>query len=192
MKEAVPTAWIDNAIERIDLGEASRAELKAELKLRYDLNEATASWLLCEGEELKADIIIATRDMVDQITGWLEDVAAMKAEQFLELIDSINSELGSNVAQQYSNLVKPALEQIYTALETSRQELTNGLSVVSGGEMETMGATPASTAGGIPSEAILGMGGGEVEPTPPMQGREKRESVEYSRRLGILLNSKKN
>jgi hypothetical protein len=28
-------------------------------------------------------------------------------------------------------------------------------------------------------------------PAPDLAGREKRESVDYSRRLGILLNSKK-
>ena len=37
------------------------------------------------------------------------------------------------------------------------------------------------------------MGSDEEEATPPAPevGREKRESVDYSRRLGILLNSKK-
>jgi hypothetical protein len=45
-----------------------------------------------------------------------------------------------------------------------------------GGE-EPMGAEPGP-------EAALPPGGGEP-------GREKRESVDYSRRLGMLLNSKK-
>lgn len=193
---SVPEAWIDSAIDRIKLGESDVAELKAELLTRYELNETQASWTLLEGEEQKAEIIMATKDMVDRITGWLEDVAAMKAEQLLELQDSIREELGSDVATQYVDAVKPALEAIYTALETSRQGLNQGLGVVSGEQTETMGAPAGGEIGG----ADLGApAGGEVEGeveaplgAPAAEaGREKRESVDYSRRLGMLLNSKK-
>ena len=196
-QHSIPTAWIDNALARIQLGESDNEELKAELKLRYDLNESTASWLLLEGEESKAEIIMATKDMVDRVTGWLEDVAAMKAEQLLELQDSIREEIGSDVAQQYGDAVKPALEAIYTALETSRQGLQGALSLVSGGQAPTMGApgaelgaAPVPGAEAIPGEAEAALDA-EMTPPAPEAGREKRESVDYSRRLGMLLNSKK-
>jgi hypothetical protein len=197
-KLAVPQSWIESTIRKINLGEADRDELKAELSLRYDLNESQASWMLLEGEEDKAEIIMATKDMVDRITGWLEDVAAMKAEQLLELTDSIGKALGSDVAQAYQDAVKPALEAIYTALETSRQGLSQGLSTVSGGGAPVMGA-PTPSIGGADLGAPAGgeapeMGGGEEEAMAAQtadMGREKRESVDYSRRLGILLNSKK-
>jgi hypothetical protein len=197
MKESVPVSWINSAISRIEIGESDNAELKAELKLRYDLNESTASWLLCEGEEIKAEIIIASKDMVDLITGWLEDVATMKSEQFLELIDSIKTEMGAPVSQQYQNIIRPALETIYTTLESARQELNRGLAVVSGEETETLGANPM---GNPPNTNAMGATPAlppstgepeEIPPTPAPAGREKRESVEYSRKLGILLNSKK-
>lgn len=203
-KSAVPESWIDSAINRIQLGESDTEELKAELSLRYDLNEAQASWILLEGEETKAETIMATKDMVDRITGWLEDVAAMKAEQLLELLDSIRETQGSDVAQRYQDSVKPALEAVYTALETSRQGLSGALAIVSGGEAPTMGA-PAGGLGGMPGEEPAG-GLPELPPAPapggepgmeeetPLAaeaGREKRESVDYSRRLGMLLNSKK-
>jgi hypothetical protein len=140
---------------------------------------------------------MATKDMVDRITGWLEDTAAMKAEQLLELCDSIRETQGSEVAQQYNDAVKPALEAIYTALETSRQGLSGALAIVSGGEAPTMG----SPAGGMGAPELPAPGGEEAplgsevpeEPMPPAAeiGREKRESVDYSRRLGMLLASKK-
>lgn len=200
MSESVPDEWIDSAIARIELGESDNEELKAELQIRYDLNESTASWLLLEGEESKAEIIMATKDMVDRITGWLEDVAAMKAEQLLELQDSIRETLGSDVAQAYTEAVKPALEAIYTALETSRQGLSQGLATVSGEEGPgTMGApTPAPAEAGMAGgeEAAPDMGAPEAGaemavPTGAEASREKRESIDYSRRLGLLLNSKK-
>ena len=207
MDEAIPESWIESAIQRMELGESDNVELKAELRLRYDLSESRASWLLCEGEEGKAEIIMATKDMVDRITGWLEDVAAMKAEQLLELQDSIREQLGSDVAQSYVETVKPALEAIYTALETSRQGLNNGLAVVSGGQQDTMGMPAGGELGGadlgmgdvappVPSEEELPALPGEEEgglgtPPAPEASRAKRESVDYSRRLSMLLNSKK-
>jgi len=204
MDESIPDSWIESAIQRISLGESDNTELKAELRLRYDLSESKASWLLCEGEESKAEIIMATKDMVDRITGWLEDVAAMKAEQLLELQDSIREQLGNDVAQSYVETVKPALEAIYTALETSRQGLNNGLAVVSGGEQDTMGGAPAVGGGlgdiapPVPGEEELPALPGEEgdldlggTPPAPEAGRAKRESVDYSRKLSLLLNSKK-
>ena len=195
MAHSVPQSWIESTIQKINLGEADRDELKAELKVRYDINESTASWMLLEGEEDKAEIIMSTKDMVDRITGWLEDVATMKSEHLLELGDSIRAQLGSDVAQQYQDAVKPALEAIYTALETSRQGLQGALAVVSGGEAPTMGAPAGGAIGGADLDAEeTPMGAPEEAPLPSMgsdAGREKRESVDYSRRLGLLLNSKK-
>jgi hypothetical protein len=189
---SVPEAWIDSAIERIELGEGDRDELKAELSVRYDLNESQAGWILLEGEEDKAEIIMATKDMVDRITGWLEDVAAMKAEQLLELMDSIREQQGSDVAAQYEQAVKPALESVYTALESARTGLSSGLAIVSGGEAPTMGAPAGAEPMGAEAPAMGEPAGEEETPMAPTDmGREKRESIDYSRRLGLLLSSKK-
>lgn len=204
---AVPESWIESALKRIDLGESDHTELKAELKLRYDLNESQASWLLLEGEEEKAEIILATKDMIDRITGWLDDLANLKAEQLLELLDSIRAEMGSDVAEQYSQQVKPALDGIYSAIETSRQGLGQGLALISGGQAPTMGGTPTGgapaggeigglnmpepTTGGIENELPPTGGEEELPPVATDVGREKRESIDYSRRLSMLLNSKK-
>jgi hypothetical protein len=197
---SVPEAWIDNAISRMELGESDQEELAAELTLRYDLSEGQATHILylAEGEADKAEIIMATKDMVDRITGWLEDTAAMKAEQLLELLDSIRETSGSDVAQQYQDAVKPALESVYTALEQSRAGLSGALAIVSGGEAPMMGTEPAmGGAPGMPPApgGMAPMGdelGGEETPPAPEVGREKRESIDYSRRLGMLLASKKN
>ena len=194
-KLSVPESWINSTLDKIRAGEDDREELKAELTVRYDLNESQASWVLLEGEEDKAKVIMATKDMVDRVTGWLEDTAAMKAEQLLELMDSIRETMGSDVAQQYQDACKPALEAVYTALETSRQGLQGALALVSGGEAPMMGASSPSMGGMPGEEPMLGAEGGmapEETPPGPEAERMKRESVDYSRRLGQLLaNSKK-
>ena len=196
----IPAAWINSAVKRLALGESDTHELKDELVVRYDLTESVASYILAEGEEDKAEIIMATKDMVDRITGWLEDVAAMKAEQLLELVDSIRDELGSDISTQFSGQVKPALEELYTTLETTRTTLAQAVAILTG-EEGPQGA-PAAMPGAeeaAPTEmgaeefpsgdefsaAEAGAGGIEAA------GRAKRESIEYSRRLGTILSSKK-
>jgi predicted XRE-type DNA-binding protein len=203
---SVPESWIKQAIKRMQLGESDREELSAELALRYDLNESQASWVLLEGEEKKAENILTTKDMVSKITNWIEDTAAMKADQLLELLDSIRVEQGSDVAQQFNEVVKNALESLYNALVSSREGLSQGLGIVSGEQTQTMGAgAPAMpgaevppVGGAMPGAELPPEAGAELPPeagaeVPPASeaGRMKRESIEYSRKLGMMLSSKK-
>ena len=160
--------------------------------LRSALNERT----LTEGEEEKAALIMSARDMVDKITGWLEDTASLKSETLLELVDSIRDELGSDISAQFSGKVKPALEELYTSLETQRTALAQAVAVLTGEEAPGMG-------GEMPAEAPTELGAEEM-PTgdefaaaeagaggTEEAGRAKRESIEYSRKLGQILSSKK-
>lgn len=164
------------------------------------LRSALSEQVLIEGEEEKAALIMSSRDMVDKLTGWLEDVASLKAEALLELLDSIRDELGSDVSQQFADKVKPALEDVYNVLETNRQTLAQAVAILTGEEAPTMGAegAPEPAPQEVPGEAELGDTGDEFGATAPAAGgevaagREKRESIEYSRRLGTLLSSKKN
>jgi hypothetical protein len=161
--------------------------------LRTVLSERT----LLEGEEEKAALIMSARDMVDKITGWLEDTASMKAETMLDLVDSIRDELGNSVSEQFANTVKPALEELYNSLETQRTALAQAVSILTGeegpGGMPGAGAAPGGEGLGaeIGAEAPPEMGGEEMPEMPPEAGeRMKRESVEYSRKLGTILSSK--
>ena len=130
--------------------------------------------------------------MVGKITNWIEDTAAMKADQLLELLDSIRAEQGSEVSQRFNQVVSQALESVYAALVSAREGLSQGLAIVSGEQVETMGSeVPSPELGGempapeLPAEPV------EEVPPATEAGRMKRESVEYSRRLGMILSSKK-
>ena len=159
-----------------------------------------------EGAEEAAELVMATKDMVNRITGWMEDTAEMQTESMLELADSIRDEMGSEQSEAFTNAVKPALEALYTALETTREATTNGVGILTGeAQPEAMGAeeevpaeepemeptvdaeadaeVPAEDDGMAAAEPAVG---GEEE-----AGRAKRESVERSRKLGTLLSKKK-
>ena len=105
--------------------------------------------VLREGEEEKAELIMAARDMVDRVTGWMEDTANMQAESMLELIDSIRDELGSDISNQFTGKVKPALDDIYNTLETARTTLAQAVAILTGEEApgmapDAMGTEPAA------------------------------------------------
>ena len=165
------------------------------------LRQALSERVITEGEEEKAALIMKARDMVDKITGWLEDTASMKSETLLELLDSIRDEMGSDVSGQFEQKVKPALDQIYTTLETTRTTLAQAVSILTGEEAPGMGGespegapTPGMESG---MEDELAATGDEFATSAPAAGgeepagRARRESIEYSRKLGVLLNSKK-
>ena len=183
-------------------------ELQAKVKHVQESQEA-AERMLAEGEEEKAEFIMSARDMVDRITGWMEDTANMQAENMLKLVDSIRDELGSDTAMEFESIIKPALATVYTALESSRQQLTQGVTLLTGegGAEDMMGAEPAM--GGEEEMPVDGEEGEataadfEAEPTDEFgaaapaaggeeeAGRAKRESIDYSRRLASILAPKK-
>lgn len=154
---------------------------------------------LTEGEEEKAALIMKARDLVDKITGWLEDTASMKSETLLELLDSIRDELGSDISSQFEQKTKPALDDLYNNLETQRTALAQAVAILTGEEAPGMGGEDMSAAppiaGGM--EDDLEATGDEFAASAPAvggdlaAGREKRESIEYSRKLGQMLTSKK-
>ena len=155
-----------------------------------------------EGAEDEAELVMAAKDMVERITGWMEDTAEMQTESMLELADAIRDEMGAEKAEQFSGSVKGALEQLYTTLESVRKTLTQGVGMLTGeGEMqEPMGADDEM--GGLdtdmePGDDDMDLGGdddmdlggdddfgadaaaaGAEEP----MGRERRESVQRSKK----------
>jgi hypothetical protein len=81
--------------------------------------------------------------------------------------------------------VRPALDAIYTALETNRQSLAQAVSILTGQEGPGGPVPPAGEEVG-PPEAEAG-----AEIGAEAAGREMRESVQYSRRLAQMLSKKK-
>ena len=161
-----------------------------------------------EGAEEGAQLVMAAKDMVDRVTGWMEDTAEMQTESMLELGDSIRDELGSEMSEQFIQTVKPALENLYTVFEQTREALTSGVAIITGeGGPEVMPGgeeVPTDDTGMEPIDAEPDIEGepGAEEPvadefgaSEPATGgeevadREKRESVQRSRRLGSILSS---
>ncbi len=141
-----------------------------------------------EGVEEQSELILAAKDMMDKVTGYLEDLASMKTEGMLELADRIRDEMGADKSDAFLQKIQPAIEQAEATLTTTRQELDNGVRILTGEEVasDPMGADDTmdmdtdldsldSEAGAETDE--FGASDAEAGGTEP-EGREQRESKE--------------
>lgn len=107
--------------------------LNAAISERGDIEDANLDESeLREGAEDTAELVMAAKEMVDRITGWMEDTAEMQTESMLELADSIRDEMGQEAADAFTTTVKPALDSLFAALETTRTALTGGVGHLTG------------------------------------------------------------
>ena len=167
-----------SAKDKLDKGQA----------LSPDEKKQVSKMLTREGVEEQSELILAAKDMMDKVTGYLEDLATMKTEGMLELADRIRDEMGADKADAFMQKIQPAIEQAEATLTTTRQELDNGVRILTGEEVasEPMGADDTmdmdTDLDSLDSEADaetdeFGASDAEAGGTEP-EGREQRESKE--------------
>ena len=150
--------------------------------------KAAAQAMKTEGVEEQSELILAAKDMMDKVTGYLEDLATMKTEGMLELADRIRDEMGADKADAFMQKIQPAIEQAEATLTTTRQELDNGVRILTGEEVasDPMGADDTMNmdtdldsldSEGGEEDDEFGASDAEAGGTEP-EGREQRESRE--------------
>ena len=173
--------------------EPIKDKLKKGQALSSDERQAAAKLMASkedvnEGVEEQSELILAAKDMMDKVTGYLEDLASMKTEGMLELADRIRDEMGADKADAFIQKIQPAIEQAEATLSTTRQELDNGVRILTGEEAvsEPMGAddtmnmdTDLDSLDSEDGEETDEFGASDAEAggTEP-EGREQRESKE--------------
>ena len=137
-----------------------------------------------EGIEEQSELILAAKDMMDKVTGYLEDLASMKTEGMLELADRIRDEMGADKSDAFIQKIQPALEQAESTLTQTRQDLDQGVRILTGEETatDTIGADTMNTDSDLdslenPEADEFGATDAEAGGTEP-EGRETRESKE--------------
>ena len=167
-----------SAKDKLDKGQA----------LSPDEKKQVSKMLTKEGVEEQSELILAAKDMMDKVTGYLEDLATMKTEGMLELADRIRDEMGADKADAFMQKIQPAIEQAEATLTATRQELDNGVRILTGEEVasEPMGADDTmdmdTDLDSLDSDTDtetdeFGASDAEAGGTEP-EGREQRESKE--------------
>ena len=164
-----------SAKDKLDKGQA----------LSPDEKKQVSKMLTKEGVEEQSELILAAKDMMDKVTGYLEDLASMKTEGMLELADRIRDEMGAEKADAFMQKIQPAIEQAEETLSATRQELDNGVRILTG---EEVAADPIGNDDSMNMDTDLdsldseesdefGATDAEAGGTEP-EGREQRESKE--------------
>ena len=184
MKNPIIAKATDPIKDKLKKGQAlSPDERSAAAKLM-------ASKEVKEGVEEQSELILAAKDMMDKVTSFLEDLASMKTEGMLELADRIRDEMGAEKADAFLQKIQPAIEQAEATLGTTRQELDNGVRILTGeettsnpiGNDDTMNTDADAETGlddleGPEMTDEFGATDAEAGGTEP-EGREQRESKE--------------
>ena len=168
---------------------SAKSKLDKGQSLSPDEKKQVSKMLQTEGVEEQSELILAAKDMMDKVTGYLEDLASMKTEGMLELADRIRDEMGADKADAFMQKIQPAIEQAEATLTTTRQELDNGVRILTGEEVasDPMGADDTmdmdTDLDSLDSDMDdtetdeFGASDAEAGGTEP-EGREQRESKE--------------
>jgi len=133
---------------------------------------------LYESQEDQAELLLASKDVVDRIQKAVDDISKLRNEDLPPLLDAMRDELGSQMSEAYANVAIPTLDQLVQQLGGGRETLSQASRIITGEEApaEQMGAElPAEEpVEELPAEeefATADVAAGAEEP----EGREERE-----------------
>ena len=169
---------------------SAKAKLDKGQALDQEEKKIVSKIMTKEGVEEQSELILAAKDMMDKVTSFLEDLASMKTEGMLELADRIRDEMGAEKSDAFLQKIQPAIEQAEATLTTTRQELDNGVRILTGeeevstpmGADDTMAKDMDTDLDSLDSEGgeetdEFGASDAAAGGTEP-EGREQRESRE--------------
>ena len=169
---------------------SAKTKLDKGQTLDQDEKKVVSKLIQKEGVEEQSELILAAKDMMDKVTSFLEDLASMKTEGMLELADRIRDEMGAEKSDAFLQKIQPAIEQAEATLTTTRQELDNGVRILTGEEVasDPMGADDTMDMDNTDLDSLdsemddtetdeFGASDAEAGGTEP-EGREQRESKE--------------
>ena len=88
--------------------------------------------IVVENQEVeKSQVVLAAQDLCDSIQKMLEEIGQMQVKELPALVDSIESEIGSNESQSYNEQVSGqletlsgALKEAFTQMKAARDSIT--------------------------------------------------------------------
>ena len=136
---------------------------------------------IVEGNEIeKAEVLLASKNIVDDLQGMIEDISKLQVEQIPPIVDRIKVDNGLADAAQYREQSLSLLQGVMDSLQTAKDGIDN-LTMVLGGEVDMAQATGEPDMGDMgdmgtePSVDSAMEPQMEVPPTAPAE-RQRKES----------------
>jgi len=119
--------------------------------------------VLKEGEMESAELVLAAKDMVDQLQKMQEQLGELQNENLPPLVDAIRDEMGQDRADAFSNAAKGTVETCLSAVESARAGMDSATRMLTGEETgidlgaepeDDLGADTMEPAGEIDIDAV--------------------------------------
>lgn len=98
--------------------------------------------MLKESDAGQAEVILATKDVVDTLQGMIEDLSRMINEELPPLTDSIRDEVGSEQAEAYNAAANQALAGLLDSVKMARDSMDSAARAVAGEQVDAPMAMP--------------------------------------------------
>ena len=125
--------------------------------------------IVVENEEVeKSQVVLAAQDMVDQVQKMVEEVSDMLVKELPALTSGVQSEIGVNESETFSQQVTEALTALQAALTQSKGTLQTALNGITGqgGDMASdnaFGAEAPEMSADMDMSADMAAPGGEED-----------------------------
>jgi len=105
---------------------------------------------LTESDAGQAEVILATKDIVDTMQGMIEDLSRMINEELPPLTDSIRDEIGSEQADTYNMTANTALAGLLDSVKAAREAMDTAARSVAGEQVDAPMAMPDPEMASLP------------------------------------------
>lgn len=86
------------------------------------------------GDIEQAQVVLAAKDLVDRIQKMIEDMSEVQYKELPALVDQTRTDLGTSEAESLNRDMGSALDQLMQTLQDVKEQMNNGLSVLTGEE----------------------------------------------------------
>ena len=155
---------------------------------------------LMEAELDKAETILAVKDLGDNVQGIAEDVAKMRVDKLMPLVEKIKEQFDQQTGDQFQQQMDAALEELQDLAISTKNQIDDQVAVLNGDAPAQMPSDmtggnemdPMSGGGDMDNAEIDDMFGADdvnVGGNEPM-GRMRKESIQLIRNKMRILEKK--
>jgi len=90
---------------------------------------------LNESDIEQAQVVLATKDLVDRVQKMIEDVSEVQYKDLPALVDQARTDLGTSEADALQKNIGPALDGLLQSMQDAKEKMNSGLSALTGEEI---------------------------------------------------------
>jgi hypothetical protein len=138
--KAVPANFIEGLRPLLDLLENVMSASISNTRIMQQLDKRSKRMLkikegtLKEGEMESAELVLAAKDMVDQLQKMQEQIGELQNENLPPLVDAIRDEMGQDKADSFASAAKGTLDTVLASVESARSGMDGASRLLTGEE----------------------------------------------------------